>query len=242
MATPPSAARWSIETRWSVVHAIREGDSKQKQAALEIFCETYWPPVYSFIMARGHRRVEAQDLTQEYFCRILRKEILAKAFQEKGKLRNLILTDLKFYLQDCHRMEMAEKRGGGLIKLSIDHDAWEAAIEPHLHSNSTPEEVYDRHWGIVIMDTTTSQLRDQFEARGRGNVFETLRGFLSVEDEPDYKEVAQSLDMTVNAAQSAVYRLRLQFRNLLRETVSATVANEHEVVEELRYLQKVLSS
>ena len=144
----------------------------------------------------------------------MRKETLAKAFQDKGKLRNLILTDLKFFLNDQHRKEVAEKRGGGEMTLSINHHGWEAAIEPLLLSDPTPEEAYDRHWGVVIMESTTSQLQDRFEARGRGKVFATLRGFLSVEDEPDYEEVARSLDMTVNAAQSAVFRLRLQFRNL----------------------------
>ena len=67
MANSPTAARWSIETRWSLIHAIREGEAEQKRAALETFCEMYWPPVYTFIMRRGHSRDEAPDLTQEYF-------------------------------------------------------------------------------------------------------------------------------------------------------------------------------
>ena len=60
-------------TQWSVVILAGQSESTGSRSALEILCRQYWPPVYTFIRQRGYGIEDAQDLTQEFFTRLLEK-------------------------------------------------------------------------------------------------------------------------------------------------------------------------
>jgi len=47
---------------------------------------------------RGYPADQAQDLTQEFFIRVLEGRYLDRADPEKGRFRAFILTSLKFFL------------------------------------------------------------------------------------------------------------------------------------------------
>jgi len=42
-------------------------------AALEDLCRTYWHPIYCFARRRGQGPEDAQDLTQEFFRRLIER-------------------------------------------------------------------------------------------------------------------------------------------------------------------------
>src|SRR5688500_13667579 len=54
-------------------------------AALEQLCRTYWPPLYAFIRREGHDDPEAQDLTQEFFLRLVSRDFLQRLQDQRGK-------------------------------------------------------------------------------------------------------------------------------------------------------------
>jgi RNA polymerase sigma-70 factor (ECF subfamily) len=58
-------------THLTVVLAARRNDSASADTALEGLCRTYWYPLYAFTRRRGYPPHEAQDLTQEFFARLL---------------------------------------------------------------------------------------------------------------------------------------------------------------------------
>jgi DNA-directed RNA polymerase specialized sigma24 family protein len=61
-------------TRWSLIVAARSAVPKERQRALEILTAAYWKPVYKYIRLRWDKDNEqAQDLTQDFFLRILDK-------------------------------------------------------------------------------------------------------------------------------------------------------------------------
>lgn len=62
--------------RWSVVLAARDRSAAISRNALSTLCETYWPPLYAYIRRRGYATEEAQDLTQEFFARLIEKGYL----------------------------------------------------------------------------------------------------------------------------------------------------------------------
>src|SRR5262245_55219448 len=117
-----SAARgqWFTTTHWSVVLAAKRGDSSEAVAALEKLCRTYWPPLYAYIRREGHDATEAQDLTQEFFARLLETDFLGRLHDRRGKFRSFLLTFLKHFLAEQRRKAGAQKRGGGKVFISFD--------------------------------------------------------------------------------------------------------------------------
>src|SRR5437016_4394823 len=82
-------------THWSVVLRAGQSDSDLVQAALEELCRGYWYPIYSFVRRRGYSVEDAQDLTQEFFSRLLANRGLATVDPAKGRFRSFLLASLK---------------------------------------------------------------------------------------------------------------------------------------------------
>src|SRR5437899_7027814 len=114
LQVPERVAQFTT-THWSVVQAAPESAS-----ALETLCCTYWYPLYAYVRRQGHSPEEAQDLTQEFFTRLLTKNYLASVQQGKGKFRFFLLTALKHFLADDWDRARAQKRGGGKQFISLD--------------------------------------------------------------------------------------------------------------------------
>jgi DNA-directed RNA polymerase specialized sigma24 family protein len=87
--------------------------------ALAKLCEIYRSPLYAYIRRRGHDPHQAEDLTQEFFARLLEKEFLAGVTREGGKFRSFLLTLLKRFLANEWDRSRAQKRGGHLRILGM---------------------------------------------------------------------------------------------------------------------------
>src|SRR4026207_1261541 len=110
----PAPRGWDFaSTHWSVVLLAGQEHSTQSAAALEKLCRAYWYPLYAFVRRQGHGPYEAEDLTQEFFARLLDKNYLKDVTVEGGKFRSYLLTLLKHFLANEWNRERAQKRGGG---------------------------------------------------------------------------------------------------------------------------------
>src|SRR3954463_6396800 len=89
-------------TRWSIVlHAGRGGpNASTGRDALARLCRTYWFPLYAHVRRRGFSAHDAEDLTQEFFARILARSSIARADPARGRFRSFILTALNHFLAD----------------------------------------------------------------------------------------------------------------------------------------------
>lgn len=63
-------------------------------------CRTYWYPLYAYVRRRGYSAHDAEDLTQEFFARLLEKEYLEGITREGGKFRSFLLTAVKRFLRE----------------------------------------------------------------------------------------------------------------------------------------------
>ena len=70
---------------------IPEVDVEAREALAEL-CADYWYPVYAYIRRRGHDPHRAEDLTQQFFTRLLEKRFLAGLERGKGRFRSFLLT------------------------------------------------------------------------------------------------------------------------------------------------------
>ena len=71
-------------TRWTLVIAAADPQRKEARSALVSLCEGYWYPLYAYVRRRGYPADQAQDLTQEFFVRVLEGRYLDRADPEKG--------------------------------------------------------------------------------------------------------------------------------------------------------------
>jgi len=230
-------------TRWSVVLAAGQSHSPQTADALERLCRAYWYPLYAFVRRQGYREHEAQDLTQEFFSRLLEKRALRFADQNKGKFRSFLLAAMKNFLANEWDRAQALKRGGGQTIISFDEHTAEERYRLEPMDEATPERLYERRWANAVLEQVFNRLREEFDAAGRTGRFDGLKPFLT--NEPgagSYAETAVQLGMSEQGVKSAVHRMRQRFGDLMREEIGQTVADSREIDSELRHLLGVLRS
>jgi RNA polymerase sigma-70 factor (ECF subfamily) len=84
-------------------------------------------------------------------------------------------------------------------------------------------------------------LRREFEAHGRGEHFEKLKGFLMGEPEATYAALARELGTTEGALKVSIHRMRKRYRELFRMEIASTVADPAEIESEARFLIAAMS-
>ena len=229
-------------THWSVVLAARDNESPGAAAALERLCQTYWRPLYAFIRREGYDATEAQDLTQEFFLRLVSRDFLQHLRHQQGKFRSFLLTFLKHFLLDYREKAGAQKRGGGKTFVSLEQLIEEEASLDDPADKSSPDQVFERRWAQTVMQQALARLREEYHSTGRGELFDSLSDFHPREPGgSSYAEIGARLGITEVAVKSAAQRLRQRHREILREEIAQTVTRPDEIDEEIRHLREVLS-
>ena len=230
------------DTHWSVIFAAKEDDSVQAADAMETLCRTYWRPVYAFIRGQGHGQDEAEDLTQEFFTRLLAKNYLRHLHHREGKFRSFLLTFVKCFLSDERDKAGAQKRGGGKTFVSLDDTSAEDRHVGQTQNGLNPERLFERRWAQTLMEQAFHRLRAEYATAGKTALFEQLKDLQPGEHgESSYAGIAARLGLAEGTIKSAVHRLRRRHRELLREEIAQTVTHPEEIDEEIQSLLTVWS-
>ena len=236
-ASPPPGGQAFQTTCWSLVARAAVPGSNEADAALDQLCSIYWRPVYAEIRRRGIGPEDAQDLTQEFFARLLRHNSFGRAEPEKGRLRSYLLAALDHFIADWRRHQHALKRGGTGILLSIDADDGERWFHELAQSAMTPAGAFDYGWAVILMDRALEALRREYQDGGRLGIFEAASPFLAAQNGGGgYESACGAAGMTPEAFRVAVHRLRKRFRLRVREQVEATVTDPAEADDEMKHL------
>jgi len=231
-------------TRWSVVLAAKDANSPLAREALTDLCGIYWYPLYAFIRRQGRSAVEAEDLTQEFFARLLEKGYLQSVNPAKGRFRSFLLASMRHFLANEWDRAKAAKRGGGRTQLALDfHSAEERySLEPAHHL--TAERLFERRYALTLLQQVLDRLREEYIQSGRRDLVEKLKPCLTSATDANagYAEAARELDMTEGPVKVAAHRLRRRYRELLREAIGQTVATDAEIDDEVRELFVALAS
>jgi RNA polymerase sigma factor (sigma-70 family) len=244
VAGPDEAQRRSVfvTTQWSAVLAAGHSETTQARAALEQLCQTYWPPLYAYVRRAGYSREEAQDLTQEFFARLLAQNTVARADPARGRFRSFLLASFKHFLSSEWEKGRAWKRGGRAQTIPLEFDTAESRCAQPAASGDTPDRAYDRQWALALLDVVLGRLQREYSDAGRDDLFLGLKDTLAGgRAEIPYRDLGAQLGMSEGAVKVAAHRLRRRYRELLREEIANTVAGPEEVEEELRQLFAALS-
>ncbi|MGA2077897.1 MAG: sigma-70 family RNA polymerase sigma factor [Terriglobia bacterium] len=227
-------------TRWTLVVSAGDPNRKEARSALAYLCENYWYPLYAYLRRRGYPVDQAQDLTQEFFMRLLEGRYLDRADQEKGRFRSFLLTSLKFFVADEEDRQRARKRGGGTV-MPLEFSSGEQRYQREPAHDETPERIFERRWALSVLDRVVERLRNEFAHHGRPERFERLKVFLLGQPDTPYAALAREMNTSEGALKVAIHRLRKRYRELFRQEIADTVADPADVESELRFLAAVLA-
>jgi RNA polymerase sigma-70 factor (ECF subfamily) len=201
----------------------------------------YWYPLYAYVRRRGYRVEEAQDLTQEFFARLLEKNSLEVADPERGRFRSFLLAALANFLNNHWDRARTARRGGGCEVISWDAQTAEERYQQEPSHEESPERVFERRWALTVLDSAVRALREEYRAGGKLELFETLQVCLSGERAAEsYAELAVRLSLSEGAVKVAVHRLRQRFGDALRLTIGQTLGREEDIDEELAHMLSML--
>lgn len=240
----PEAAVGSFPTtHWSLVTAAGMAESSRAAEALARLCGSYWYPVYAYVRGEGHDPHTAQDFTQEFFARLIERNFVSAAAQEKGRFRSFLLVALKRFLVNEWERTNAQKRGGSVVFVPLEPDDAEKRYQEEPADELSADRIYERRWALALLDDVMGTLRREYADSGRAELFDLLKVFLCGENSPlTQVEIGRRLGLSESAVKSSVHRMRQHYRELLREHVAQTLVSRMDIEDELRHLLTVLSA
>lgn len=242
----PGTGEQSFEfqtTLWTVVLSAGGPDSPECEAALALLCQSYWTPVFAFIVRRTNSREQAQDFTQGFFAKFLRKNLISRARQTRGRFRSFLMSSIENYLRDEHERDNSLKRGGGQAALSLDWERADGESFEEISRSTTPAEAFEKQWARALIDKVMTRLVSEYTENGRGAIFEALQSQLwGDSDSISYLELSRRFGMSIVSLRVFALRIRQRFREVLREEVGQTVEYPREIDQEIQYLRQVISA
>jgi RNA polymerase sigma-70 factor (ECF subfamily) len=185
---------------------------------------------------------DAQDLTQEFFARILDRHLFGKADRSKGRFRTFLLSSMEHFLANEWDHARALKRGSGKhpVPLQIGDAETRYGVEPA--DTRSPEHIFEYNWAVALLDQVILKLESEYVERGQSEHWLALKPCIVTGLKSEScTERAESLGLSEGAYRVAVHRLRSRYRELLRAEIASTVDTSSEVDAEMRHLFKVLA-
>ena len=225
------------------------GAAKQRQAVLDRIAAAYRVTlirvVQSILPARF--RGDSEDVVQQFFvdrvfaARADGTTLFDRYDKTRGRMRDLLRTALKHFVNSWLRAKMAQKRGGAVLMLDVDEmeeepsEGWQA---------SQADAVFDREWALGIL----SEAYGLMEKRYSGNpthtaLYHLLKPWLiGYQDDTRLDRLAEENGVPAASLRQFLHRmLRQEWPKILRSVIAPTVATPPEVEAELRYLCEVLA-
>ena len=227
-------------TPWSLIVDAHDEGNPRAMAALDRLAHAYWRPMYACVRAMGFAHAQAEDEVQRMFERLLSRETLRSVAPGQTRFRYFLLACLKNSVSSSKRMEMAGKRGEGMVPERLE-DAPEAMQKQSDCPNVSPEVVMDRAWAQEVFERAFTLLEADAVKRGREGQFAVLLPLLrGAFPDRGYAGLAARLEVSEGTARKMVFDLRARLGLLIRKQVEATVVDPAEVDDELRHLLSLL--
>lgn len=233
-------------TRWSAVVAAGSEDPAERKRALETIIGAYWKPIYKYIRIRwGKSNEDAQDLTQQFFLRLIEKNDLADFDPGKARLRTFLRVCADHFVANETKAAMRQKRGGGVQHISLDFAAAEAELartKPPLAPDASPESVeeyFEREFLRSLFGVAVEGLRKFCESGGKNTHFRIFEIYVVSDPEegesrPTYGRLASRFGIAETDVTNYLAYARREFRRILLEKLREMTVSDEEFRREAR--------
>ncbi len=224
-------------TKWTLVRKL--SDPQTRKDAFQVLCEKYWGPVFAFL-CRKYQRADAEDITQEFFCVVLRQELFQRANPSEGKLRSWLLKSLEYCLANRARAQSSQKRGGQIKIAGLDEESILSQYQGIARDAQTSIDAFDRAWLTSLLHNTLESLALQYRSAGKQLVFETLLPWLiGDEDDASQSDAATKCGLSVNHFRVQLHRLRKRYAQELRDQIFETLEDGEDFEDEVNRLFQI---
>jgi RNA polymerase sigma factor (sigma-70 family) len=177
-ALPPDrhGARFQT-TRRSLV--LRAGADGGERALSELF-RAYTDPIRAFLLSKGARHDEVEDISQGLFESLHRRRDIRKFDPSLGRFRSWLRSCAKNYLLNFRAHEHREAAGHGHVFVSLD----DVVTDPkalRVDEGISPERLLARRRALTVVDRSLTRLRGFHAAQGDQALFQSLEAKLSGE-------------------------------------------------------------
>jgi RNA polymerase sigma factor (sigma-70 family) len=224
-------------TRWTLIRQAVAEPSGESRAALEELCQRYAPAVLAFVRRQVDSPEMAEDMTQEFFARLLDGNLLQRADAQLGQFRSFLLNAVRNFLSDGRDYAGAKKRGGGITVISLSADS-----VPQPMSHLTPDVEFEVLWARTVLQRAIDALECEYAEANKAPMFQLLKGQLDGTQTVSGRELANQLVMSEGAVRVAIHRMRQRLGDLIRDEVSETVPSNADINEELARLRQALET
>ena len=216
--TTIKTARWPT-TQWEMLNDLSDNPEKAAHhRALEKLCLAYDAPILAYLLQMGFPRHDAEDVRQGFFADVmLRRNLLGRARQHRGRLRDLIRRSLRNYAINVVRDGKAARREGlSRREACEDVPASQVAAGAIAPRAESPEEAFAREWGRRVLERAYSRIDEEYEKKGHAPLCEALKPHLvRWAAPPSQEEAASALGISATSLSTKLSRLRKRFRHVL---------------------------
>jgi RNA polymerase sigma factor (sigma-70 family) len=227
-------------TRWSVIVAARSAEPEERRRALEVLIAAYWKPVYKYVRLRWDKDSEdAKDLTQDFFCRLMEKDFLAKYEPQRARLRTFLRVCVDHMVANEDKGSRRLKRGGDVEFQSLDFESAEGELRHvEIPSPDRVEDFFEREWVRNVFSLSLERLRQDCEQCGKQTHFQLLELY-DIEEagkELTYEQVARQFGLKNTDVTNYLAYARREFRRIVLEQLREMTGSEEEFQREAQTL------
>jgi DNA-directed RNA polymerase specialized sigma24 family protein len=209
------------KTQWTVITQTLSDDPEVARAALEKLCLTYRDVIVGWFRRRLSPE-EAEEVGQDFIVFLITKALLGKVTARTGHFRMFLVACMRNFLRDFLDKQNAQKRGGGIEKVSLaDNDMNAEAAGPDLE--------LDLEFARNIHRRVMERLSIPCE----------LARYIFESGDEGWDEVAARLSRTPTALRQQVSRSRRRHWEEFAREVAETVVPEFRT-DDTRHLYELL--
>ena len=179
---------------------------------------------------------QAQDLTQEFFTRLLEKDFLESYDPSRARLRTFLRVCVDRLVMNEEKAARRLKRGGD-IQLSLDFESAEGELQQiEIPSPETMDNFFAREWLRSVFSLALERLRHECESRGKQIHFRLLELYDIDEGgkELTYEQVAGQFGLKPSDVTNYLSYARREFRRIVLAQLREMTASDDEFRREAR--------